>query len=56
MSYEAADRTSDYFGRGLRSLGMAPRDKICIFADTRAGIEFELEKNLDYEVYSLLHL
>ena len=36
ISYEDLDSTSDYFGRGLRSLGLNPRDRICIFADTRA--------------------
>ena len=36
ISYEDLDSTSDYFGRGLRSLGLNPRDKICIFADTRS--------------------
>jgi len=36
ITYEDLDATSDYFGRGLRSLGLNPRDKICVFADTRA--------------------
>ena len=30
------ESTANYFGRGLRSLGLNPRDKICIFADTRS--------------------
>ena len=30
------DSTSDYFGRGLRQLGLQPREKLCVFADTRA--------------------
>ena len=29
------ESTANYFGQGLRSLGLNPQDKICIFADTR---------------------
>ena len=36
ISYEDLDSTSDYFGRGLRQLGLQPRQKLCVFADTRA--------------------
>ena len=36
LTYEDADYTSDYIGRGLRSLGLQHGEKICIFADTRA--------------------
>jgi long-chain acyl-CoA synthetase len=36
ITYEDLDSTSDYFGRGLRSLGLEPRQKLCVFADTRA--------------------
>ena len=35
ISYEGADTTADYFGRGLRATGLKPKDKVCIFADTR---------------------
>lgn len=30
------DVTADYFGKGLRSLGLKPEDKVCIFAETRS--------------------
>jgi len=36
ITYEDLESTADYFGRGLRSLGLNPREKICIFADTRS--------------------
>ena len=36
LTYEEADTMADNFGRGLRVLGMAPRDKLCLYADTRA--------------------
>ena len=36
ISFEDLDSTSDYFGRGLRQLGLQPRQKLCVFADTRA--------------------
>ena len=36
ITYEDLESTANYFGRGLRSLGLNPRDKICIFADTRS--------------------
>ena len=36
ISYEDLDSTADYFGRGLRSLGLNPREKLCVYADTRA--------------------
>ena len=36
ITYEDADTTSDYVGRGLRSLGLSRGMKICMFADTRA--------------------
>jgi long-chain acyl-CoA synthetase len=36
LSYEDADSTAEHLGRGLRSLGMQPKERICIFADTRA--------------------
>ena len=36
MSYEEANSLADNFGRGLRVLGMAPEENICLFADTRA--------------------
>lgn len=36
MTYEEADSLADNFGRGLRVLGVAPRDNVCMFADTRA--------------------
>ena len=36
ISFEDLDSTSDYFGRGLRALGLQPRQKLCVFADTRA--------------------
>ncbi len=35
LTYEDLDSTADYFGRGLRNLGLQPRDKLCVFADTR---------------------
>ena len=35
ISYEGAETTADYFGRGLRSIGLKPKEKICVFADTR---------------------
>ncbi len=37
ISYEDANTSADYFGRGLRALGMNQYDKICVFAETRAG-------------------
>lgn len=37
ISYEDADTSADYFGRGLRALGMNQYDKVCVFAETRAG-------------------
>ena len=36
MSYKKVDSESDLFGNGIRSLGVRPGDKICLFADTRA--------------------
>ena len=36
ISFADLDSTSDYFGRGLRALGLQPRQKLCVFADTRA--------------------
>ena len=36
ITYEDADATADYVGRGLRSLGLSKGMKICMFADTRA--------------------
>ena len=36
ITYDELDSTADYFGRGLRNLGLEPREKICVFADTRA--------------------
>ena len=30
------DARSDYFGKGLRSLGLQQREKLVIYADTRA--------------------
>lgn len=36
ITYEDLASTADSFGRGLRSLGLQPRQKICVFADTRA--------------------
>ena len=35
ISYEDANNTAENLGRGLRDLGLSPRDKICVFADTR---------------------
>ena len=37
ISFEDADTSADYFGRGLRALGMKTQDKVCVFAETRAG-------------------
>ena len=36
VTYEDADATADYVGRGLRSLGLSRGMKVCMFADTRA--------------------
>ena len=36
ITYEELDSTADYFGRGLRHLGLEPRERLVIFADTRA--------------------
>ena len=36
MSYEEADSLAENFGRGLRVLGVKPRENVCMFADTRA--------------------
>lgn len=36
ISYQDADTSADYFGRGLRALGMKPHDNVCVFAETRA--------------------
>jgi long-chain acyl-CoA synthetase len=36
LTYEDADYTSDYIGRGLRRTGLEHGEKVCIFADTRA--------------------
>ena len=36
VTYEDADTTIDYVGRGLRSMGLSRGMKICMFADTRA--------------------
>jgi len=36
ITYEGLDVASDEFGRGLRALGLQPRQKMAIFADTRA--------------------
>ena len=36
ITFEAADNTADYVGRGMRNLGLKSGDKIAIFADTRA--------------------
>ena len=36
ISYEDADTTADYIGRGLRALGLSKGMKICMFADTRS--------------------
>jgi long-chain acyl-CoA synthetase len=35
-SYNEADRMAESFGKGLRELGLQPKDRICIFAETRA--------------------
>jgi len=35
LSYDEVDNLVDSFGRGLRSLGQKPGDKLCLFADTR---------------------
>ena len=37
ISFEDADTSADYFGRGLRAMGMKTQDKVCVFAETRAG-------------------
>ena len=36
ITYEDLDAMSDHFGRGLRAMGLQPREKMAIFADTRA--------------------
>ena len=36
LRYTDVDVHAQRFGRGIRELGVQPRDKICIFADTRA--------------------
>lgn len=36
MNYDDADQMSESVGRGLRLLGLAPGQPVCIFADTRA--------------------
>ena len=36
VTYEDADTTVDYVGRGLRTLGLSKGMKVCMFADTRA--------------------
>lgn len=36
MSYVQVDEASTHFGKGLRSLGLNPRERICIFAETKA--------------------
>ena len=36
LTYEEVDGMADNFGRGLRVLGMQPRDNVCLYADTRA--------------------
>ena len=36
ISFEDMHSSANYFGRGLRNLGLAPRQNLCIFADTRA--------------------
>ena len=36
MTYEEADSLAENFGRGLRVLGVKPRENVCMFADTRA--------------------
>jgi len=36
ITYEDADTTADYVGRGFRSLGLSKGMKVCMFADTRA--------------------
>eukprot|EP00095_Tigriopus_kingsejongensis_P008538 maker-scaffold81_size397536-snap-gene-2.20 protein:Tk08538 transcript:maker-scaffold81_size397536-snap-gene-2.20-mRNA-1 annotation:"long-chain-fatty-acid-- ligase 3" len=33
--YTDVDARADQFGRGIRELGVAPRSRVCIFADTR---------------------
>jgi len=35
MTYEEVDGMADSFGRGLRTLGQAPGQELCLFADTR---------------------
>ena len=35
ITYEEADSTADYVGRGMRNMGLQNGDKIAIFADTR---------------------
>lgn len=35
-SYNDVDTLAENFGKGLRSLGLKPKDKIGIFAETRA--------------------
>ena len=36
VTYEDADATAEYVGRGLRTLGLANGMKVCMFADTRS--------------------
>lgn len=36
LKYNDLDVRADQFGRGIRELGVHPRERICIFADTRA--------------------
>ena len=49
ISYEDANASADYFGRGLRALGMNTNDKICIFAETRAGQNIMQERPIIYK-------
>jgi len=36
LTYDEVDGMADNFGRGLRVLGVAPKDNVCLYADTRA--------------------
>ena len=35
MTFFQVDNLVDSFGRGLRSLGQQPGEKVCLYADTR---------------------
>ncbi len=36
LKYNDVETLTDQFGRGIREIGVEPRQNICIFADTRA--------------------